>query len=232
MRIGFKSLTTPPLFCKGAYDVKHSTAERNRNGSNRICNHLSYGVSCQHVHELDCTLGLIPVDYECVGWPLVRSYVFQWVLVMAPRNKRDGLPRLPQWVKPGEGKVAPKMLLGRPKGSKNKIAVELKVAIMEATAMVGRDGKGKDGLHGYLMRLAIQHPKVYARFLEKLIPMHIKIDDDNGNIERYETLEELQLALAARGLPTPANMIDVTPIASSTVQPKVNGKANGHHEED
>lgn len=167
---------------------------------------------------------------QCNGWPLVRSFVFQWVLVMAPRNKRDGLPRLPQWVKPGEGKVAPKMLLGRPKGSKNKVPVELKRAIMEATAMVGRDGKGKDGLHGYLMRLAIGHPKVYARLLEKLIPMHIKIDDDNVKIEKYETVEELQLAMAARGLPSALPMIDVTPNAPSTVQPKTNGAH--HHEED
>lgn len=129
---------------------------------------------------------------------------------MAPRNGKDNQKPLKQWFTKGHLKPP---VSGRKKGTPNKLSTELKKVILEAAAMVGRDGRGKEGLHGYLCKLAIQQPKIYGRLLEKLIPMHIKIGDDNAPAERYETVEELRTAMEARGLPAPARIIDVTPTA-------------------
>ena len=41
---------------------------------------------------------------------------------------------------------------GRPKGSKNKITLGLKEAFLVALETVGEDGKGKNGLTGYLIK--------------------------------------------------------------------------------
>lgn len=126
---------------------------------------------------------------------------------MPYRKKANGEDQS-NWYKKGRPKP---LTAGRARGTPNKITTELKRAVLEAAAMVGRDGRGKGGLHGYLMRIAIQQPKVYCRLIEKLLPMQIKFTDDAAAPERYETVEELRLALAERGLPPPSKIIDITP---------------------
>lgn len=99
---------------------------------------------------------------------------------------------------------------GRPFGSIPKVTVKLKTALVEAAALVGCDELGTGGLHGYLYKLAIDHPAVFARLLERVLPLTL-----TGEIEhtakKYETMEELAEALKARGLPPPQKIIDVTP---------------------
>lgn len=38
--------------------------------------------------------------------------------------------------------------------------------MLQAASLVGQDGKGKDGLVGYLMSLAVKERAVYARLLK------------------------------------------------------------------
>lgn len=63
---------------------------------------------------------------------------------------------------------------GRPKGSPNKTPRFLIDTIMEAGTAFGADGKGKNGLKGYLMRLARDEPRAFAMLLSKIIPTQIK----------------------------------------------------------
>lgn len=100
---------------------------------------------------------------------------------------------------------------GRKPGSPNKVTAQLKHAIVEAAAMVGFDGEGMQGLHGYLARLAIKEPQVFGRLLEKLLPLQLTGSFQHTD-RKYETMEDLALALKERGLPPPSRLIDVTPI--------------------
>lgn len=67
---------------------------------------------------------------------------------------------------------------GRPKGSSNKTTTVLKDAILLAATSVGEDGKGKNGLTGYLILLAKAQPKAFATLLGRVLPMQITGTDD------------------------------------------------------
>lgn len=62
---------------------------------------------------------------------------------------------------------------GRKKGVPNKLTTSLKDAILGAGADVGQDGKGKDGLRGYLRHVASSDVKAYSALLGKVLPMQI-----------------------------------------------------------
>lgn len=98
---------------------------------------------------------------------------------------------------------------GRRPGVQNKMTTQLKTAIITACEMVGRDKHGKDGVEGYLARLAINHPAVMGRLLEKLLPLQLMGAIEHTAPRTYETLEDLSDELKARGLPL--KLIDVTP---------------------
>ncbi len=66
---------------------------------------------------------------------------------------------------------------GRPKGLPNKTTATLKEAILKAGELVGEDGKGKDGLTGYLVRVAKTDTKAFAGLLGKVLPMQVTGDD-------------------------------------------------------
>jgi len=71
---------------------------------------------------------------------------------------------------------------GRPPGAGNEAIKPLREAIMEAAKNVGRDGKGKDGLVGYLVMLAKDEPKAFAGLLGRVIPMQVT-GEDGGDIK-------------------------------------------------
>lgn len=102
----------------------------------------------------------------------------------------------------------PNKKMGRPKGVPNKTTTLLKTAILMAASRVGRDLKGKDGLEGYLMRLAIGEPKAMAMLLAKVLPLQITGGDGKplGKIETGMTVPEL-MALYHESL---AKMRDAT----------------------
>ena len=74
------------------------------------------------------------------------------------------------------GKKPPNAGKGRPKGSANKTTAALKEAILEAAKLVGQDGKGKEGLVGYLKRVATQDVKAFSALLGKVLPLQVTGD--------------------------------------------------------
>jgi hypothetical protein len=100
---------------------------------------------------------------------------------------------------------------GRRLGTPNKVTAQLKHAIIEAAAMVGYNGEGEQGLHGYLARLALKEPAVFGRMLEKLLPMQLQGKLDGEVKHTYKTVEDLRRALKERGLPIPPKIVDLTP---------------------
>ena len=95
---------------------------------------------------------------------------------------------------------------GRAKGTRNKRTAMLKDAILKAAELVGQDGKGKDGLVGYLKMLAMRERPVYARLLEKVLPMQVSVDDKT---KRTFTAEEAVAQLEQRGLPVPSSLTEL-----------------------
>jgi hypothetical protein len=82
----------------------------------------------------------------------------------------------------------------------------LKDAILKAASMIGQDGKGKNGLTGYLMMLAVKERAVYARLLEKVLPMQLELKDKTA--PQY-TAEEAVERLQERGLPVAPGLLQI-----------------------
>lgn len=66
---------------------------------------------------------------------------------------------------------------GRQKGTPNKTTATLKEAILLAAEKVGNDGKGKDGLTGYLVHVASTDVKAFSALLGKVLPMQVTGED-------------------------------------------------------
>jgi hypothetical protein len=102
----------------------------------------------------------------------------------------------------------------------------LKEAILEAATLLGQDGKGKDGLVGYLKMLAIKERAVYARLLEKVLPMQLHVEDKT--VRKY-TAEEATRELQARGIPVPLGLAQLASgmihaIEPDTYEDELNGQ--------
>lgn len=70
---------------------------------------------------------------------------------------------------------------GRKKGTPNRTTQALKDAILIAATEHGEDDKGKDGLVGYLRKVAREDVKAFSGLLGKVIPTQIAgPDDENG----------------------------------------------------
>lgn len=62
---------------------------------------------------------------------------------------------------------------GRKKGVPNKVTTELKDAILKAAELCGEDGKGKDGLIGYLTTVARSDVKAFSGLLGRVLPLQV-----------------------------------------------------------
>lgn len=95
---------------------------------------------------------------------------------------------------------------GRAKGQRNRTTVMLKDAILKAATLIGQDGRGKNGLTGYLMMLATKERAVYARLLEKVLPMQLELKDKTAP---HYTAEEAVARLRERRLPVPPSLLAI-----------------------
>lgn len=62
---------------------------------------------------------------------------------------------------------------GRQRGTVNKTTRELREGILDSAVRLGYDGKGKDGLVGFLMMLGEKWVPQYVTLLAKIIPHEI-----------------------------------------------------------
>lgn len=67
---------------------------------------------------------------------------------------------------------------GKPRGAKTRTTKVLREAILIAAERAGRNGRGEDGLVGYLLRVAEEDVKAFAGLLGKVLPL--QVTGDNG----------------------------------------------------
>ena len=63
---------------------------------------------------------------------------------------------------------------GRKSGTLNYYTREIKDALLRAAEMAGSNGKGKDGMVGYFLKLAKNNEAVFAGLLGRLIPYQLQ----------------------------------------------------------
>lgn len=97
------------------------------------------------------------------------------------------------------GKDAKRNTAGRPRGSQNKISVEVKEAVVNAAMNIGYDGKGEGGLIGYLEKMAKIEPRSFMSLLGRCVPVNLVM---KGTIQHeILTPEQLIAQLKERGVP-------------------------------
>jgi hypothetical protein len=116
---------------------------------------------------------------------------------------------------------------GRARGKRNKTTILLKTAILRAGELVGRDGKGLNGLTGYIEMLARKHVPIYSKLLEKVLPMQLNMRDDTEPT-RVLTIEEAVAQLQERGLPVPPPLMLLSTREQSAI---IAGALNDEHED-
>jgi hypothetical protein len=115
---------------------------------------------------------------------------------------------------------------GRARGKRNKTTVMLKEAILTAAELCGADGKGKDGMVGYLKMLAVKERPLFTRLLERVLPMQLNVKDTT---DRLLTPEEAAQQLRERGLPVPPSLLELN---ADAIASKLNEDRDGHTDED
>ena len=67
-----------------------------------------------------------------------------------------------------------------PSNLPNEAALQLKEAILLAAEQSGEDCQGKDGLVGYLRRIANEDIKTFSGFLAKVLPLQVAGDPESS----------------------------------------------------
>ncbi len=99
---------------------------------------------------------------------------------------------------------------GRRKGVPNKTTLVLKSAILKAAEAVGSDGKGLDGLQGYLMMIAQNHPKEMCYLISKVMPLQVSASEsDMPQVVLFRSAADVRRELDERG-------IDINALANPT----------------
>jgi hypothetical protein len=125
--------------------------------------------------------------------------------------------------RPGTFKKGHKKLGGRKKGTPNRINGNLIERIVQAADQVGSDGKGKDGVDGYLQMLAGKKAAYFVGLLRQAVQKQVPtIEPENEVI--YSTEQEFRQALLDRGvhptlLPPPARDFNETPPINGDLKP-------------
>lgn len=95
---------------------------------------------------------------------------------------------------------------GRPKGVPNKLTALLKDAILKAAELAGEDGKGKNGMVGYLTAQASANPGPFMTLLGKVLPIQNVITGaDGGPIETKDVTRETIVSEVDRLFTDPTN---------------------------
>lgn len=92
---------------------------------------------------------------------------------MVRRGFRKAPPQPRRKINVTEFKEGHEKKAGRKAGVPNRITTSIKQAILDAVALCGADGKGKDGAVGYLFNIARTEPGLMVRLLEKILPTQL-----------------------------------------------------------
>lgn len=100
---------------------------------------------------------------------------------MTQRSKKPTADKVP-----GKSRSA-NLTGGSRKGRPNKTTSVLKEAILQAAEAVGADGKGKEGIIGYLKTVARKDVKAFSALLGKVLPLQVT-GEGGGPIQSQTTL--------------------------------------------
>jgi hypothetical protein len=122
--------------------------------------------------------------------------------------------------RPGTFKKGHKKMGGRKKGTPNLFNKDLIQAIVQAAEQVGSDGKGKNGVDGYLQRLAGKKEGYFVSLLRQAVQKQVPATEPENEIV-YATEQDFRQALLDRGvhptlLPPPPRDPDEKPPAHLT----------------
>jgi hypothetical protein len=87
---------------------------------------------------------------------------------------------------------------GRSKGVPNKMTRDLKEAIFNAMARVGLNGRGKDGVEGFMTRAALKDLNAFLGLVRAFVPKQVEASIRHE--KPYMTEAEIKAELKARGL--------------------------------
>lgn len=90
---------------------------------------------------------------------------------------------------------------GRKAGVPNRTTTVLREAVILAAQAVGNDGVGKDGLVGYLMKVANKNMASFCSLLGRVMPLQVETKEHTTAPVVYKSLEEVRAELRRRGLP-------------------------------
>ena len=89
---------------------------------------------------------------------------------------------------------------GRKPNATNKVPTLLKECIMQAAILEGSDGKGKDGLIGFLRKLSKKDLRSFAGLLGRVLPLQIENEKDEQVEVTYRSVAEVRRELLSRGI--------------------------------
>ncbi len=75
---------------------------------------------------------------------------------------------------------------GRPPGSRDRALVTLAELIKFAAELNGADGRGKDGLEGWLREMCRRYPKAFITLMGKLLPLEVKVQAQPPPVKVFE----------------------------------------------
>jgi hypothetical protein len=117
---------------------------------------------------------------------------------------------------------------GRMPGVPNKISRNVKEAVLLAAEAVGFDNRGTDGLVGYVKRIAIEDPKVFAVLLARMMalegPAPVPHSLDLSKLSDEE-LRQLEHIISKAQIPMTIvehAITEIAPIDNSREKPKPN----------
>lgn len=102
--------------------------------------------------------------------------------------------------KPGTFKKGRKKTGGRKAAEPNKLPTTLKECILRAGEILGEDGKGKNGLTGWIIQLAINEPRTYAMLLGRVLPYQVETRGDEKSEIVYRSVTEIRREMVSRGI--------------------------------
>jgi hypothetical protein len=89
---------------------------------------------------------------------------------------------------------------GRQPGVRNRTTRLLKEAIIMAAELEGSDGEGKDGLVGFLRRVANTDIRAFASLLGRVIPLQVETKGDELTEVAYQSVAEVRAELEQSGI--------------------------------